>query len=190
MRKREKEEWRDIPDFPGYKVSNLGYIWSDLTRLRLNLSQAQTGAYKVNLMREGHIQTRIVRVLVAEAFVPIDQQLARENVLVAPINLDGNQANNAASNLMWRPRWFAWKYTRQFNYYDENGIPVFFYIDIVNERTGHIYHSVMEAGIHEGLLWDDVYESIISGKQVYPTGSSFNFLDPIPGVKRKHDRDH
>ena len=167
------EVWKPIKDFPGYEVSDGGGIWSDRSGMRLLPSPNTTGIMKINLMRQGLTITRSVKTLVAEAF--LDQQLTfeiAEDDKPTAINIDGDQRNCRADNLAWRPRWFAWKYTHQFN----ETIPREYLVQIVNERTGIIYPSVMEAGIAEGLLWEHVYDSMLSGKPVYPTGSHFDFL--------------
>lgn len=165
------EIWKPIEDFPGYGISNTGFVWSDKSEMRLSTSPNTNGIFKVNLVKNGQIYTRSVKTMVAEAFIP--KQLTFESPDGhTPINIDGDQHNNHVDNLAWRPRWFAWKYTHQFN----QPVPREYLVQVVNERTGVIYPSVMEAGIAEGLLWEYVYDSMIKGKPVYPTGSHFNFL--------------
>lgn len=168
-----KEHWRPIEDFPGYSISDWGFVWSHKSDMRLSTSRNTNGIVKVNLVRDGEIITRSVKTMVAEAF--LDRQLdlpLSEDEESTPINIDGNQQNNRVDNLAWRPRWFAWKYTHQFNYKP----PREYLTQVVNERTQNVYTSVMEAGIAEGLLWEYVYQSMITGRPVYPTGSVFNFL--------------
>lgn len=167
------EIWKPILNFPGYFVSNTGFIWSEKSDMRLSTSPNTNGIFKINLVKDGQIHTRSVKTLVAEVFLPrhLNLQLGSDEEST-PINIDGNQHNNHVDNLAWRPRWFAWKYTHQFN----EAPPREYLTKVVNERTGIIYPSVMDAGIAEGLLWEYVYQSMITGRPVYPTGSIFNFL--------------
>lgn len=172
-----EEEWRDIEGFPTYQVSNRGHVWSKRSELRLSQSQNEGGVAKVNLVRDGGVFTRSVKVLVAEAFVakfhePPNVSQNNGDPENTPINLDGDPTNNCVENLAWRPRWFAWKYARQFH----EDIPVEYHVKVINETTGGIYDSVMEAGIADGVLWEYIYQSILSGRPVYPTGSIYDFL--------------
>ncbi len=105
-----EEHWSDIPEFPNYCVSDLGAVVNKSTGRYLIQTMATGGTYKVGLVRAGKQYTRSVKVLVAEAFVE-----GQSEIFNTPIQLDGYQENMRWDNLMWRPRWFAWKYTRQFS---------------------------------------------------------------------------
>jgi len=159
-----KERWHPIEEFQGYLVSDQGFIYSEKTTQQLLMSQNLSGIVKVNLMKNGQIHTRSVKVLVASEFVPLPPGGG-----FTPINLDGDQTNNHYLNLTWRPRWFAWKYTRQFN----EPIPVEYNIRILNEQTGVVYDTVMAAGIDEGVLWEYIYQSLLSDRPVFPTGATY-----------------
>jgi hypothetical protein len=166
---RAGETWREIKDFPGYSVSDTGYVWSHKSEMRLSASPNNNGILKVNLVRDGQIHTRSVKTMVANEFLP--QQLSLVDGEQTPINIDGDHFNNHVRNLAWRPRWFAWKYAHQFN----ADVPQEYLIQVINETKQVIYPNVMEAGIAEGLLWEDVYKAMMSGKAVYPSGSHFDF---------------
>lgn len=161
------ERWAQIPDFPGYDISDHGDVYSRLRNCRLSMSINQSGVTKVNLRQDGTITTRSVALLVAEAFsegprMPSD----------VPIHKDGHQVNNYYQNLAWRPRWYAWKYRHQFN----SPIPVEFRIPIGNQTTRIRYTSTMLAGMADGILWELVYNSALSGRPVFPTGHIYELL--------------
>lgn len=167
------ERWRKIEDFYDYEISDAGAIFSKKSMSRLSFSENSSGQLKVNLMRNGVVYTRSVRVLVAEAFLHRPTHIDPLDGAWGVINKDGNPWNNEASNLAWRPKWFCWKYFRQFRlspvrYEDYNR-------RVINETTGQKYENVLAAGIDEGVLWDSIYDSCISGKAVYPTGHTYSF---------------
>lgn len=159
------ETWAQIPDFPDYEVSDHGQVYSKRRDLMLSLTQTSAGAVKVNLMANGRLCTRAVKTLVAEAFLPDHHPESN-----TPINLDGDPLNNHVMNLAWRPRWFAWKYTRQFH----QEIPVFYNATVQNLHSGKIYDSTMAAGIDDGIIWEYLWNSVISGRPVYPTGAVYH----------------
>jgi len=92
------EEWRPVAGFADYEVSDLGRVRSRSRKRSprvLACPPGTRGYRKVTLRREGKNFTRHVHVLVCEAFhgPRPDGQMVR--------HLDGNQLNNAASNLAW-----------------------------------------------------------------------------------------
>lgn len=164
------KKWVPIKGFPGYSVSSDGEVYSERNKMILSQSGINNGnGLKVNLMKDGHIHTRAVRTLVQEAF-PEEDVWDQANT---PINVNGDVTDNRAENIAMRPRWFAWKYTRQFH----ESIPPEYNIRVLNEQTQIIYNSVMEAGIADGVLWEYIYQSILSGRPVYPTGATYTFAD-------------
>lgn len=97
------EHWLVIADFPKYEVSDLGRIRNRKTQRMVRLQDNRTGGMMVRLYRDGVGYSRLVRRLVANAFLPIGD----EHGDAAPVHIDGDYRNCAADNLDWRPRWQA-----------------------------------------------------------------------------------
>lgn len=154
------ENWKPIKEFPNYRISDIGRVLNHDTGKLLKLSLTKQGAVKVGLVKDGVQHTRAVSVLVADTFVK-----GRSEIFNTPIHLDGNQENNTTSNLQWRPRWFAWKYTKQFEVledYRDRG-------QIQNIDTGEIYWDAVDLVTRHGLLLSDVWRCIRTGDPIFPT---------------------
>lgn len=91
------EEWRPIPEFDGYEISDLGRVRSLKRRQPkiMSPSKSKRGYMKVALWRNGAPHYHSVHRLVAKVFVPG----YRKGLLVChgPV---GN-SDNSASNLRW-----------------------------------------------------------------------------------------
>lgn len=160
--------WRAIDEFPTYSVSNYGDVVDESKSRFVSQSVTLQGALKVNISYEGGQVSRSVKRLVAQAFVE-----GQDAIFNTPIQLDGDQVNVRADNIMWRPRWFAWKYCRQFvrlpNYHSEGPI-----IELESQVQ---YFSVYEASIINGILMQDIWGTIILTKpHVFPTWQRFWLL--------------
>ena len=91
----ETEEWRIIPDWPGYEASSAGRVRR--ATFVLSIRVMETGYCTVKLRRSGDPKQhqRKVHRLVLEAFVgrrPDDMQCR---------HLDGDKTNNRIENLTW-----------------------------------------------------------------------------------------
>lgn len=142
------EEWVQIDGFEDYAISDYGNVKSLRTNKLIATSHTKQGALKVGLYNNAGKQIRSVKVLVANVFVAKDW-----DDWDTPIHLDGDQDNCAASNLAWRPRYFAWSYRHQFQkltYYEGIG-PIF------ERHTNTMYQNVAEAAMANGLLMHDVF---------------------------------
>jgi hypothetical protein len=166
-----EEEWRPVEEFSNYHVSNFGNIYNVLNDHPMRTSVTSFGHKKITLLSEwdGRRYTRSVAQLVAQAFV-IPPNIFCDQIIV----LDGDFNNVAAYNLAWRPRWFAWKYTRQLKtpqplHY--RNLPV---DNIVNDEY---YENIIQAGMTEGLLFDDIWRSTYSGDPVFPHNSVFEVVE-------------
>lgn len=161
------EIWCRLDEFPSYSISSLGRVLNEDTKKELKQSCTSQGASKVGLVRGGRQHTRSVKVLVAEAFVE-----GRSEVFDTPIHLDGDPLNNAVDNLAWRPRWFAWRYSRQFveeTIYHGRG-------PIIDVHDKMIYPTVFDVAVVNGLLVEDVWKSIVKKGETFPTWQQFELV--------------
>lgn len=162
------EHWMPIEWFQEYSVSNFGNVRTNKTGRILSLSPNQYGVVQVGLMRDGVQYHRSVPLLVAKAFLPI-----KPGPFDTPINLDGDRTNNHVDNLVWRPRWFAVKYNRQFRYPSEMHISR----PLVDVKTGEISMNSIECAKRYGLLEEDVVLAIANRTYVWPTYQEFRVLE-------------
>jgi hypothetical protein len=162
------EAWMPIKNFPEYSVSNNGKVRSDKTGRILSLNENQFGVLQVGLMRDGIQFHRSVPLLVAKAFLDPESE-----PFDTPINLDGDRHNNRVENLVWRPRWFAIKYNRQFRYPYENPI----HARIIDLKTRELSENSFECACRYGLLEQDLVLSILNRTYVWPTYQEFGILE-------------
>jgi NUMOD4 motif len=162
------EQWKIIPGFPDYSVSDLGRVRADKSGRILRVNQNQYGLVQVGLMHEGVQRHRSVPLLVAKAFLP-----ELPGPFSTPINLDGDRHNNQVSNLMWRPRWFAVKYNQQFRHRYEYPIDDM----IINLETNEISENSFECCKRYGLLEEHLVQSINLRTYCWPTFYQFGIVE-------------
>ena len=143
------EDWREILGFPGYSVSNTGYVRNNATDRWLKISANNGGVVYVGLRRDGKQYSRAVGKLVARAFL---EEHPNKNFNTA-IHLDGDPVNNHVDNLRWRPWYFALEYQQQF-IYEPNAVR-----PIRDRRTGVIHESTRSAAMVYGIMERDVFWS-------------------------------
>lgn len=160
-----------IEDFWDYYISIEGEVINTKTWRKMVMSPTAFGEPTVGLTRDGTQHRRSVKVLVARAFVE-----GETDIFNTPIQLDGDRNNLRADNIVWRPRWFAWKYRNQFEKYEYSSYPDWYsagqVLDIIE---GIRYDTVLDASIANGLLCRDVLFSCNNQTQVFPTGQVFTF---------------
>ena len=101
-----EEIWKEIPDYPDYKVSNFGNIMSKKYgdyRL-LTPTPNSDGYLRVGLCKNNKHSTKRVHRLMAIAFIPNPENLSTVD------HIDQNKTNNDLSNLRW-----ATNYTQSMN---------------------------------------------------------------------------
>lgn len=166
-----EEEWVEIEGFPRYMISSEGRIYNRITNRYMSSSINNYGHPKISLLAENGRHTRSVAFLVAKAF------LKKMNPLCDRIiYLNGDLTDVRAANLAWRPRWFGWKYSRQLKTHQ----PAYYRnLPVVNLETGSEYPNIVEAGMAEGLLYDQIWRSTYSGEPVFPTGSTWEVEERV-----------
>ena len=147
------EEWCPIDGFPDYSVSRAGEVCRNSSGRILAQKVNQYGVVYVGLMLDKEQKQRSVAKLVASTFIP-----RPFGPMDTPINLDGDRFNNHVNNLVWRPRWYAVHYNRQFRHPYAHPITG----PIRDVETGDLYENSWAAAVHNGLLERDIVESILN----------------------------
>lgn len=164
------ELWHELVDFPGYSISDHGRCRNEQTQRILTQFVNQAGVVYVAPSRDKRQQSRSVSLLVAQVFLDTPPHHSFDT----PINLDGDRANNRADNLMWRPRWFAIQYARQFHE-ELNGTELKVHEESFGDRM-----TCWEAAQKYGLLLRDVVVSATTSdpnrKLVWPTYQTFRLI--------------
>lgn len=161
-----REEWATLEEFPLYSISNYGRLINLRTECLRKPSQNAQGIAKVTLYNDAGIFTKSLAVLVAQAHLPNDRDPKLFN---CPINLDGDRMNCAINNLLWRPRWFAMEYHRQFRYPEfHTAHPQ---LEII--QTGERFYTIKAPAIKYGLLYGDIIMSFLNKRLVFPTKQEF-----------------
>ena len=159
-----------IEGFSDYTIDIEGTIRRADNGKEIKWSYTLQGAPKVSLMSDDTYKRRTmsVKVLVAKNF---NGEPAMET-WDTPICLDGDPHNCHADNLVWRPRFFANLYSRQFaydyGYYHQD--------EVMDIQTGKKYVDIYNAAIGNGLLFKDVLESVHNGKPCRCTHQRFQFV--------------
>lgn len=161
------EIWREIPDFPGYSISNMGRVLNDDTKRIMTLSRNQSGILYVGLVQGRTQYKRSVAVLVAELFLPTYGSDAFDT----PIHLNGDRTDCRAENLMWRPRDFAIRFHKQFR-----TDHILVKRTIEDEKTGERFRNSMAVAQRFGLIQYDIARAIETRTEVWPTYQRFRLV--------------
>lgn len=162
-----EEEFAIIPEFPRYYVSNYGRIINRRTGRVMAQAQNQFGDLHVGLTDGNGQYRRSVRLLVARAFVE-----GEDSKFNTPMILDGDKLNLRADNIVWRPRWLAWEYARQFHTQYE-----WYYYGPIRDDSRIEYRTIFEAAIETGQLCVDIYRSLSdSDRRVFPSGARYTYV--------------
>lgn len=162
-----EELWKPVPEFPEYFVSNMGRFFHDTTFRFITPTPTQWGHLKISFTPERC--TRSAALIVAEVFVEPYDELS-DCVIVK----NGDLWNIKASNLAWRPRQFAWRYARQF----KKRQPLHYRnLPVRNVDTKADYECIIEAGITEGVMFADIWESTYTGRRPYPFHHKYRIVE-------------
>lgn len=93
-----EEKWKEISGYPDYKISSLGRVWSDKSKIFMKTHNAsETDLHqKIKLSNKGVEKTFFIHRLVLLVFKPIENP---DNFQVN--HIDGNPLNNTLENLEW-----------------------------------------------------------------------------------------
>ena len=150
------EEWREVTDFPGYRVSNLGRVIG----LKGDILKPIGKTYLcVNLYKERKMKTVKIHRLVARAFLPIVKGKECVN------HKDGNKYNNNVNNL----EWCTWQ---------ENSLHAHRVLKIQHSGgtkpksircvdTGVVYNSIHEAAESCGGTYQNIRQQIKKGNRAF-----------------------
>lgn len=162
--------WKRIPSFPTYSVSDDGLVRNDDTGRIMAIRRNPHGVYYVGLMKGKKQHNVSLPRLVAEAFVSRPAQ-DRDGRFNNPIHLNGHKDDNQAHNLMWRPYWFAREYQQQFKVGPTTAVPV------LELRTQERYPCPFHAAMAFGLLEREIITTALNRTIVWPTFQEFRFLE-------------
>ena len=161
-----KEIWKDIPGYPGYKVSNLGSVKSKDRVVKYSngvkrfysgkeLSQGTTKkGYKYvypGFSKNGKRNTVGVHRLVAIAFIPNPEAKPFIN------HIDGNPSNNRVDNLEWSTPCENSRHAKYILKNTHYGSPCH---KVVCVETGITYDSIRDAWRATGVHWSNIAKSI------------------------------
>ena len=161
---QDEERWTEILEFPGYAISDRGYVMNKKRGTTLRSSKNGHGYRMVGMMKNGLQQKKSLPLLVAEVYLPTPEHESFDT----PIHLDGDKDNCHYTNLMWRPLWFARRYMRQFT--DGHST---YPRPIEDVETGQQYENSMAAAMTHGLLDVDIYVGMMTSVYVWPTKQYF-----------------
>lgn len=159
--------WIELDEFPGYSVSDQGEVRNDDSGRVLTPTLNQNNVAQVGLMRNKVQYKRGVALLVANAFLEPPNEAFN-----TPINLNGDRLDNRVDNLMWRPRWFAITYHRQFDN-DLRG----FRKPVIEIKTGETFDTSWDAAIKYGLIDREIMMAALNRTYVWPTYQEFRLIE-------------
>jgi hypothetical protein len=92
------EEWRTIPDFPNYEITETGKIRHKEKKKTRKASPSKRGYPVISLRKDGKHYLRTIHILVAKTFIPNPENKPEIN------HKDGNKWNYNINNLEWTTR--------------------------------------------------------------------------------------
>lgn len=145
MTNHEIERWVHLRDYPMYEVSSFGRVRNIATGRVLKNNKNNFDNYTVALRHQGATFVKSVARLVLMEFAG-DPPTNSENP--TPMHLDHDRSNCAASNLVWRPRWFSIQYMREWKAGPQTDANV----KVIDLRTAQVYDNAWTAAHQLGTL--------------------------------------
>lgn len=93
-------DWRTIPSYPDYEGSDEGEIRNSKTGRVVKQFANSKGVYNLQLRKDNRSHTARVSRLIAEAFIPCDEDIR----YLDAIHIDSDKSNNRPDNLKWGTR--------------------------------------------------------------------------------------
>jgi NUMOD4 motif/HNH endonuclease len=93
--KKTMENWKKIPGYENYSVSDLGRVRNDKTGRIMKTPATVKGYLHLNLVKETGKSIVLVHRLVGKTFIPNPENKPQIN------HIDGNKKNNNVTNLEW-----------------------------------------------------------------------------------------
>ena len=87
--------WRDVPDYPNYKASVYGELYSKRDNKIMSLGESEKGYLQVMLYKNGVGKTMKVHDIIARTFLPNPENKPEVN------HKNGYKQNNRIDNLEW-----------------------------------------------------------------------------------------
>lgn len=152
------EELVQIIEFPMYSVSASGVIVNMKSGRNVSTSLTKQGHVKVSLFdsQQGKQFTRSLSSIVAKTYVH-----GHNDIFNTPQHLNGRLEDCSAENLVWRPRWYAYNYHRQwthdyphtFGRWGDLG-------PLLELTTDTMYQTLFEAIVNTGVLVLDLVRTL------------------------------
>lgn len=153
------EEWKTVVGHETYEVSNKGRVRSKKTNKIKAIRQTKTGYCITDLKENGVQQTSYIHRMVAQAFIPNDEELPYIN------HKDENKSNNCVDNLEWCSASYNNTYNdraKKVGEYHKTHHPNCKKVMCV--ETGETFHSVRMAGRITGICSMSI-SYCLNGKQ-------------------------
>lgn len=140
------EEWREVKNYNGYKVSNFGRVYSMKVSRLLKPHPDKKGYLRVKFWKDGKGYTFKVHRLVAQAFIPNPHNYPQVN------HKDENKTNNIVDNLEWCDNTYNAHYGSHIERATKNLVNrKNLSLPVLCVETGKVYPSIMEARRQTGL---------------------------------------
>lgn len=165
----EIDNWQPIEGFSGYSINPLGQVRRDANNRYVAPRFNQDGVPYVGLMRNWGQCTRSLPRLVAHTFIP-----QHNAVFDTPIQIDGDRSNCRVDNLMWRPRWYAVHYNRQFS---DARYPHPIEVPVRVAGEDQTFPNSLTAACTFGLLEREVVLSVLNHIPAWPTYQYFELVE-------------
>ena len=154
-----EDRWTQVRGFMNYSVSEYGEVRNDRTGRMLKQTLTNDRLY-VSLVKNGRQFHRQLSGIVARSWWGPPPRLNFDSV----VHLDGDKLNCTVGNLMWRPRWFALAYhkeweTDKFSNWDGSFLLI---------ETEEVFFHPRDCAMKYGFLQVDIVMSILNGTSIFP----------------------